>query len=65
MRKGFGLGVVTVTDVLSAESDKYASIRDLNQAKYDYVVNWVSLLVASGVAQYTELERINSWLVAE
>ncbi len=65
MHKGFSLGVVTVTDVLDAESDKYSATRDVNQARYDYVVNWARLLTESGVAERAEIERINSWLVAE
>lgn len=62
-RKGMDLGLVTVPDVLEAESKNHAAARDANHARYEYITNWTRLLKASGVAELPALERINGWLM--
>ena len=65
MRRGFELGAVTIADLLDAQSDRYLTQRDLNRARYDYIVHRTRLLRVAGVVNEQELKILNQWLVAE
>lgn len=65
MRRGFKLGAVTIADLLDAQSDRYLAQRDLNRARYDYIINRTRLLRVAGVVNEQELQAMNQWLVAE
>ncbi|MGR5142255.1 TolC family protein [Photobacterium sp. DNB23_23_1] len=43
IQKAHKLGTRTITDLLSAESKLYSSIRDYESARYDYVINLIQL----------------------
>ena len=43
IQKAHKLGTRTITDLLSAESKLYGSIRDYESARYDYVINLIQL----------------------
>lgn len=43
IQKAHKLGTRTITDLLSAESKLYSSIRDYESARYDYVINLIKL----------------------
>lgn len=63
MVKSFSLGASTSADVLDAQRNVFRIRRDLNQARYGYVLNRTRLLKASGMVSPHELEQINQWLV--
>lgn len=43
IQKAHKLGTRTITDLLSAESKLFSSIRDYESARYDYIINLVQL----------------------
>ena len=63
MLKGFTLGAVTSADVLDAQHNVFRTRRDLDQARYGYVLNRTRLLKASGMVTPHELMQINQWLI--
>ncbi len=65
MVKGFSLGASTSADVLDAQRNVFRTRKDLNQARYGYVLNRTRLLKASGLVSLSELELINQWLGAK
>lgn len=65
MVKSFSLGASTSADVLDAQRNVFRTRKDLNQARYGYVLNRTRLLKASGLVSPHELEQINQWLVAK
>jgi|AZIJ01.1.fsa_nt_gi outer membrane protein len=65
MLKGFTLGAVTSADVLDAQRNVFRTRRDLDQARYGYVLNRTRLLKASGMVSPHELVQINEWLIAQ
>ncbi|OUS01205.1 hypothetical protein A9Q90_10110 [Gammaproteobacteria bacterium 54_18_T64] len=65
MLKGFKLGAVTSADVLDAQRNVFRTRRDLNRARYGYVLNRTRLLKVSGMVSEHELAQINQWLVVE
>ena len=65
MLKGFTLGAVTSADVLDAQRNVFRTRRDLDQARYGYVLNRTRLLKASGMVSANELTQINKWLIAQ
>lgn len=60
--KGKEVGVRTVVDVLSAQQQLFSSMRDLVQARYDYVVNKLKLDAAVGDLTEEKLLAVNKWL---
>ncbi len=60
--KGKEVGMRTVVDVLSAQQQLFSSMRDLVQARYDYVVNKLKLDSAVGDLSEEKLLAVNRWL---
>ena len=65
MLKGFTLGAVTSADVLDAQHNVFRTRRDLDQARYGYVLNRTRLLKASGMVTPHELVQMNQWLIVQ
>jgi len=65
MLKGFTLGAVTSADVLDAQRNVFRTRKDLDEARYGYILNRTRLLKASGMVTPHELEQINQWLVVD
>lgn len=59
---GFQVGTRTAVDVLNAEAALFGAKRDLAGARYDYIVNIVSLKQAAGTLSEEDLQEIDSWL---
>ena len=47
-RRGLEVGLRTTVDVLNAQSERFSTERDLAEARYDYLVNYLELQVAVG-----------------
>ncbi len=65
MSRGFSYGVVTATDVLAALHGRTRAQRDYQDALYSFLLNWLALQRAAGQLEASDLEQVNSWLVAE
>jgi outer membrane protein len=59
---GFDAGTRTLVDVLNSQSALFRARRDYAQARYDYVVNTLSLLQAAGTLSVDDVKRVNAWL---
>ncbi len=59
---GFEAGTRTLVDVLNGQSALFKARRDYAQARYDYVVNTLSLLQAAGTLSADDVTRVNAWL---
>lgn len=59
---GFEVGTRTLVDVLNSQRDLFAARRDLADSRYDYVLNMLSLLQASGMLSEADVQRANASL---
>jgi outer membrane protein len=59
---GFDVGTRTLVDVLNAQSELFRSQRDYAQARYDYVLNLLTLKQAAGTVAAEDLAEVNAWL---
>ncbi|MFP4184240.1 MAG: TolC family outer membrane protein [Halorhodospira sp.] len=57
VRRGQEVGTRTTTDVLDAQSQRFQTKRDLAEARYDYLLNFVQLQAAVGMAVDEEVVR--------
>ncbi len=61
-RAGYEVGTRNIVDVLNAEQNLYNAIADHASARYDYVINLLSLRQQSGTLDVPAVEEINAWL---
>jgi outer membrane protein len=61
-RAGYEVGTRNIVDVLNAEQTLYNAIADHASARYDYVINLLSLRQQSGTLDVQSVEEVNSWL---
>jgi outer membrane protein len=64
MSKSFNYGTVTAADVLEALHARTRSERDYQNALYQYITNWLALKRESGILEDSDLQQVNSWLLA-
>ena len=60
---GFDVGTRTIVDVLNSQFALFAAMTRYEQARYDYILNTLSLKQAAGTLQVQDLEEIDKWLV--
>lgn len=60
---GFRAGTRTSVEVLSALRDVFRAESDYASARYDYIINFLSLKAAAGTLTDLDLEPINNFLV--
>ncbi|SEL84709.1 TolC family outer membrane protein [Halomonas daqiaonensis] len=61
-RAGYEVGTRNIVDVLNAEQNLYNAIAELASARYDYVINLLSLRQQSGTLDVPAVEKVNAWL---
>ncbi len=61
---GFKVGTRTIVDVLNAQQALYRAQRDLSQAQYGYLLNWLNLKQAAGNLSEHDIDQINDLLRA-
>lgn len=61
-RAGYEVGTRNIVDVLNAEQNLYNAIADYAEARYDYVVDLLSLRQQSGTLDVATIEEVNGWL---
>ena len=59
---GFEVGTRTLVDVLDNQRDLFRARRDLSVSRYDYVLNFLSLLQAAGTLSDENVITGNDWL---
>ena len=60
---GFDVGTRTVVDVLISQQNLYRSITNYQQARYDYILNYMRLKQAAGTLQVQDLESLEPFLI--
>jgi outer membrane protein len=60
---GFDVGTRTVVDVLISQQNLYRSITNYQQARYDYILNFMRLKQAAGTLQVQDLETLEPYLI--
>ncbi|MCL7931281.1 TolC family outer membrane protein [Halomonas llamarensis] len=61
-RAGYEVGTRNIVDVLNAEQNLYNAIADYASARYDYVINLLTLRQQSGTLDVAALKEVNTWL---
>ncbi|PXX89325.1 hypothetical protein DIT71_15605 [Marinobacter vulgaris] len=61
---GYDVGTRNIVEVLDAERNFYVALRDFANARYDYVINTLSLKQAAGTLSPRDLVILNNWLSA-
>jgi len=59
---GFEVGTRTIVDVLDAQRERYRAERDLQRARYDYLLNSLRLKQAAGALAPGDIEALDRWL---
>ena len=59
---GFEVGTRTAVDVVASQRATSEARRNYSQAKYDYLIDTLSLKQAAGTLSTEDLELINAWL---
>ncbi|MDT0501597.1 TolC family outer membrane protein [Halomonas sp. PAR7] len=61
-RAGYEVGTRNIVDVLNAEQNLYNAIAELASARYDYVINLLTLRQRAGTLDEEALAEVNAWL---
>ncbi|GAA3966579.1 TolC family outer membrane protein [Allohahella marinimesophila] len=61
-RAGYDVGTRNVVEVLQAESAYYQALSDFANARYDYIINSLSLLRAAGRLGEDDIRQLDQWL---
>lgn len=61
-RAGYEVGTRNIVDVLNAEQNLYDAIANHADARYDYVINLLTLRQQSGTLDVDAIEEVNGWL---
>ncbi|WP_101674726.1 TolC family outer membrane protein [Alloalcanivorax mobilis] len=64
-QSGYEVGTRNVVDVLNAQQALYAAQRDYANARYDYILNSLTLQSAAGDLDVQNLVSVNEWLSSE
>ena len=63
-RAGYEVGTRNIVEVLDAEQNYYAALRDFANARYDYVINTLNLKLEAGQLSPQDLMDLDRWLSA-
>ena len=59
---GYQVGTRNIVDVLDAQRQLYSSVRNYNDARYDYILNNLRLKQAAGTLAPSDLQALSSFL---
>lgn len=59
---GYQVGTRNIVDVLDAQRQLYSSVRNYNDARYDYILNNLRLKQAAGTLSPADLEALGAYL---
>ncbi len=63
-RAGYAVGTRNIVEVLNAEKNYYVALQGYANARYDYVIDSLSLKNAAGTLSPQDLADLNKWLSA-
>lgn len=63
-QEGYKVGTSTIIDVLNAESLLYQARSNYANARYDYIIDSLTLKATAGVLSEKDLAEVNGWLDA-
>jgi outer membrane protein len=58
----FNVGTRTIVDVLNAQSDLIRAEQDYANARYEYIIQSITLKLAAGTLSPEDVQHINGWL---
>jgi len=61
-RAGYEVGTRNIVDVLNAEQNLYNAVAEHASARYDYVIDLLTLRQQSGTLDVAAVEEVNAWL---
>jgi outer membrane protein len=64
-QSGYEVGTRNVVDVLNAQQALFAAERDYANARYDYIINSLTLKSTTGDLQQGDLAAVNNWLAPD
>ena len=64
-QSGYEVGTRNVVDVLNAQRALFAAERDYANARYDYIINSLTLKSTTGDLQQGDLAAVNNWLAPD
>lgn len=64
-RNGYEVGTRNIVDVLQAQQNLFTAISNYADARYDYVLNLLSLRQEAGILDVDTLDVLNGWLRAD
>jgi outer membrane protein len=59
---GYQVGTRNIVEVLNAQKNLFSAQRDYANARYDYIINLLSLKFYSGTINEGDIDALNSWL---
>ncbi|MCY1509094.1 type I secretion outer membrane protein, TolC family [compost metagenome] len=62
---GYQVGTRNIVDVLDAQRQLYSSVRNYNNARYDYILDNLRLKQAAGTLSPADLEALAQYLKAD
>ncbi|MDM8348441.1 TolC family outer membrane protein [Pseudomonas sp. sp1636] len=62
---GYQVGTRNIVDVLDAQRQLYSSVRNYNDARYDYIINNLRLKQAAGTLSPADLEALEQYLKSD
>ena len=61
---GYKVGTRNIVEVLNAQKNLFSAQRDYANARYDYIINLLSLKFYAGTLNEGDIQLLNSWLKA-
>ena len=59
---GYQVGTRNIVEVLNAQKNVYSTERDYANARYDYIINLLSLKFYAGTLNEGDIDALNAWL---
>ena len=61
---GYKVGTRNIVEVLTAQKNLYSAQRDYANARYDYIINLLTLKFYAGTLNEADIQMLNGWLTA-
>lgn len=61
---GYKVGTRNIVEVLTAQKNVFSAQRDYANARYDYIINLLSLKFYAGTLNEGDIQTLNSWLAS-
>ncbi|WP_430460590.1 TolC family outer membrane protein [Thalassolituus sp. LLYu03] len=61
---GYKVGTRNIVEVLNAQKNVFSAQRDYANARYDYIINLLTLKFYAGTLNEADIQQLNTWLAA-